>query len=693
VTAALMMAQQAAADVETAGGPAHSYYTTSTTLPSSSAVKSVRFGQQQALQQQQQQQQHLSKANVEPERPGQEKDALAEATIGLEIAANLALAFARDVRREKLAVDQSNQVHGGQGQPPHSSHHPANASSSACRPVRSMPSTTASPRRHIQPGAAAAAAPVTVRTTGHQQEVTLSEFYQLLQFVSGQARGGLGGGPVGGIVSSDPPLLLRPSPPVSSALNADSTTTSATTATTTKMPTTASVGSSTTSTPLPPPSSHSALPPGYLTARSFRQSTTSSSGSNNNSAAATTTTITLAKRPTSHNHDDPGALGVDPGVRSDRSSITTHRSHSVEVNYDNYLIQSNHQTQRQPPPPVAVAGVEQPLLPPPTSSTSSSSNHALKTRSLPRNCQQPTGSSQQTSAMGGGGVGAGAPVGRHWAEILALITQVLSGTDQYNNSLIKQQQQQQQQQQQRTATTAGGNHQIVTAGATGQTSGQTPLPPPSATPVKRQQQQQQHRRPAMGDSLSDSEEAYLRRRRQGSSGSPTTAASGVGSSANNHMTMTPSSRGDARHYDSLRTPRSSSRASSVAANDRSVDANGGGGHQSYLASLSQRLQIEQYIVKTLSHLTRSDKATASADSDKDGLDCGYIECWGSPERSSSRGAQPPPSNNNNNSNVGLERALLRLDQRMRADRQPRIYQHHHWRITPAECNALFLCKV
>jgi hypothetical protein len=54
---------------------------------------------------------------------------------------------------------------------------------------------------------------------------------------------------------------------------------------------------------------------------------------------------------------------------------------------------------------------------------------------------------------------------------------------------------------------------------------------------------------------------------------------------------------------------------------------------------------------------------------------------------------PPPNNNNNNSNVGLERALLRLDQRMRADRQPRIYQHHHWRITPAECNALFLCKV
>jgi hypothetical protein len=118
VTAALMMAQQAAAEVETAGGPAQSYYTTWTTLPSSSSsVKSVRFGQQQALQQQQQQQQQqqLSKPNVEPERPGQEKDALAEATIGLEIAANLALAFARDVRRKKLAVDQSSQVHAGPG--------------------------------------------------------------------------------------------------------------------------------------------------------------------------------------------------------------------------------------------------------------------------------------------------------------------------------------------------------------------------------------------------------------------------------------------------------------------------------------------------------------------------------------------------------------------------------------------------
>ena len=42
--------------------------------------------------------------------------------------------------------------------------------------------------------------------------------------------------------------------------------------------------------------------------------------------------------------------------------------------------------------------------------------------------------------------------------------------------------------------------------------------------------------------------------------------------------------------------------------------------------------------------------------------------------------------------MGLERALLRLDQR-RVLRHPKAYQHHHWRITPAECNALFLCKV
>jgi hypothetical protein len=272
---------------------------------------------------------------------------------------------------------------------------------------------------------------------------------------------------------------------------------------------------------------------------------------------------------------------------------------------------------------------------------------------------------------------------------------VLSGSDQYTNSLKQHQQQQQQQQQQQRTAVAAGNHQIVTAGTIGQTSGQTP--PPSATPVKRQQQQQQQqRRPAVGDSLSDSEEAYLRRRRQASSAACPSAS---------NTSVTSSSSRDQRHYDSLRTPRSSSRASSVA-NDRSSDNTGG--HQSYLASLSQRLQIEQYIVKTLTHLTKSEKGinnvNSADESDKDGgLDgCGYIECWGSPERNSSgRGssagvnasAQPLNQQQINNSNVGLERALLRLDQRMRADRQPRIYQHHHWRITPAECNALFLCKV
>lgn len=576
VTAALMMAQQQAAAEE---------YSNSSTLPSSSNVKSVRFGRQQQQQ------------ADEPERPGVEKDALAEATIGLEIAANLALAFARDVRREKLA-DQSNPA--GQTQ--------QTLPAKPCRPVRSMPPAADSLRRH-ELGAGTG-----VRTTGHQQEVTLSEFYQLLQFVSGQARG-LGGSTSNVIVSSDPPLVR---PPVSSALNAESTTATG------KSP---AVSSSTTSTPLP---SHP-LPPGYLTARSFRQST-------NNSAAM----AAVAKRPPPH---DDGQRSV-PCDRNPSAS----RSHSVEINYDNYTIESQ-QT-------LASAIGTTAAGPPP----SSSSNHTLKTRSLPRTCHPPT--SQAATA--------GAPVGRHWAEILALITQLLSGADRYTNSL-------------KHPTRDGGggrsatNHPTVTS-TSADASGQTPA---SVTPVRRQQ-----RRPAPGDSLSDSEEALLRRRRQASSTSPTL------------VTNNTTANRDHRHYDSLRTPRSSSRASSVA-NDRPCDS-GGGGHQSYLASLSQRLQIEQYIVKTLTHLTKSEKGIADgtgSESDKeatDGSGCGYIECWGSPERNNGRGSAAGSLSNQqqiNISNVGLERALLRLDQRMRADRQPHIYQHHHWRITPAECNALFLCKV
>ena len=90
------------------------------------------------------------------------------------------------------------------------------------------------------------------------------------------------------------------------------------------------------------------------------------------------------------------------------------------------------------------------------------------------------------------------------------------------------------------------------------------------------------RRPG-GNSLSDLEEAFLKRRlTESSTASPTTRD---------------------RHYDSLRTPRPSSMTS--------VNENAGSGHQFYLASLSQRLQIELYIVvsQSLTHVSKSTKHT------------------------------------------------------------------------------------
>ena len=125
-----------------------------------------------------------------------------------------------------------------------------------------------------------------------------------------------------------------------------------------------------------------------------------------------------------------------------------------------------------------------------------------------------------------------------------------------------------------------------------------------------------------------------------------------------------------RNYDSLKTTKRSSHASS--------GGGGGGGHESYLASLSQRWQIEQYIANALSHLNGRDAAKWSSGS--------QVECWGSPERRSSIARDCEALK------AGLQRALLRLDLR-RTHRHPRAFQHHHWRITPAECNALFLCKV
>lgn len=172
---------------------------------------------------------------------------------------------------------------------------------------------------------------------------------------------------------------------------------------------------------------------------------------------------------------------------------------------------------------------------------------------------------------------------------------------------------------------------------------------------------------ATGGSLSDSEEAYHQRRR---------------------LAAAPASN---RPYDTLQSQKStsSSRPSSRAGQSQC------GSHHSYLASLSQRLQIEQYIVKTLRHLGRSPSgalvAPDSPYSSESGPN-GFVQSWGSPQHAAASANGSGSSNNNNNNSIGLERALLRLDQR-RIERQPRQYQHNHWRITPAECNALFLCKV
>lgn len=107
---------------------------TGTPLPSS---KSVRFGQQHNAEQ------------------GQQQDALTEATIGLEIAANLALAFARDVRRERMQTEGTH---------------------AATPPNPSVPLVTRLPR----PPDPSSGVKVQQQ---QQQEVTLSEFYHLLQYV------------------------------------------------------------------------------------------------------------------------------------------------------------------------------------------------------------------------------------------------------------------------------------------------------------------------------------------------------------------------------------------------------------------------------------------------------------------------------------------------------------------------------
>lgn len=519
---------------------------TGTPLPSS---KSVRFGQQHNAEQ------------------GQQQDALTEATIGLEIAANLALAFARDVRRERMQTEVTH---------------------AATPPLPSVPLVTRLPR----PPDPSSGVKVQQQ---QQQEVTLSEFYHLLQYVGHhhhqrqsqqlqqQQQPGAGHdsqshsqSSTAMLVSSDPNPLPQSQATLTSALSHSNS-----------------------------KPAGQRLPLGYLTARSFRQSQSSSAA-------------------------------PSPAAR---------RSHSVEVNHQPEVVPFSASATTTPSTPNASSVRNQ------TQPGSSSLSSSLKTRSLPRTVSSPAGSAVvasvgTTSATTGivqSTEGASQhhhhhhppPPVRHWAEILALITQVLSGADQYCPAAV-------------AAASSTTEKRGTSAAARSRPS------PPNASSSG-----------GGGGSLSDSEEAYHRRRLSA-------ATTSVHRERQYETLKNAPSRGTS-------TTRPSSRASTVAPSDDPV------GHQSYLASLSQRLQIEQYIVRTLkAHLAA---ASGQKKEEEEPTTGAYIECWGSPERKISGRATP-----SGNSSLGLERALLRLDQR-RTDRHPRIYQHHHWRITPAECNALFLCKV
>ena len=526
-------------------------------------IKSVRFGQQQQ-QQQQQQSDPAGSIALGGQQREQQESALAEATIGLEMAANLALAFARDVRRER----QMQLAEVAATAPP--------APSPAAAPSVAATASTRQRQQHPPQD------PV-------KQEVTLSEFYQLLQFVTHHHQAS--GKPAGQAAHQQPTSkdphhhhhhhLPPPHPPQSSALK-------------------------------PSPASQQ-FPPGYLTARSFRQN-----------------------RKIHHQ-----TVTAEPP-----SPVATRRSHSVEVNHHDVV--------------AAAAAVANDAA---TAASHQQSASQLKTQSLPRTVRP----GSQGSTLAGSVQAAFVPSTdsaapatpshhhhhhhhhqqqqqhhpppvRHWAEILALISQVLSRADQYQAPQPPQQRHQQQQ--------AGTCSKRPAGGGAGR------KPPPTLPAASSG---------GGGGSVSDSEEAYHRRQ----------LASAVRVAESG------------RPYETLKNPtRPSSRASSVADGHGA----GGGGHQSYLASLSHRLQIEQYIVKTLTHLTKENGGGKSCQDDGP---AGYFESWGSPERTSKGGNGRPSTPN---SNLGLERALLRLDQR-RTERHPRIYQHHHWRITPSECNALFLCKV
>ena len=533
-------------------------------------VKSVRFGRQPSM------------PDVQQQKP---PDALAEATIGLEIAANLALAFARDVRRERLAAALA----GGGPSPP------------------------------TLPTAAAAAAPsIELHLPSNRQEVTLSEFYQLLQIV-GQTRSAPSVTAQQQQQQQHQPQLQQPPATTSSALvdgGSGPAAADATAVTTTITPT---PGLNNDRLPQKQQQQQQTnkLPPGYLTARSFRQQSVPPSVN----ATPVSSSSSTGPRPQS------SAAGVVQPL-SQQSSTSSAATSSLRRQSSTNIIANS-----------GVSGQTQ-----------------LKTRSLPRPNSSAANHSSATPSCSRPTTPVPPPQvdAQCWAEILSLISKVLNVSSDPNHHLHHHPPSSAAA---AAAEAAGARHQQSQPG--NGWNDRTKRRPVSSGLV------------ATSGSLSDSEEAYHQRRR-----SAAAAASN-------------------RPYDTLQTKSTSnSRPSSRAGQQQQQQYS----HHSYLASLSQRLQVEQYIVKTLRHMGRTPSgaqiaAVAATDShghSGEGVSS-FVQSWGSPERSLSSSSEQQQRGGGNNS-VGLERALLRLEQR-RIERQPRQFQHQHWRITPAECNALFLCKV
>ena len=532
-------------------------------------VKSVRFGQE--------------VYNVR-------KDALAEATIGLEIAANLALAFARDVRRERLAspappagvpaaVPGATSPGGVLVSSSNQSAPSAGSGATRTAYARLYPSDRAPERSSSSAG----------RPAGH--ELTLSEFYQLLKYVGYERKDPLPAAhpplvtepPVHPAAAPQPSSALSsanggglpPHPPQTSSADRSLTRAHSSSAETAAMPQHPHQQRRSVTPSVPAaPASQNQLPPGYLTAQSFRQR--AKRRTLGAPVELQTSTCNLQRKSQSREGS------YDNLADCSRASVASGAADGEPYPLKTRSLPRSHEPSRMSSPTVDMSRIQQPSTPQP----------------------QPVHPAQQQKPV------------RNWNEILQLITQVLSTCDQYPV---------------RPPATCSS----TTATA------DVHQPPPT---------QRRYQRPA-GGSLSDSEEAYHRRK-----------SADADRQRQNYGTLGGSGAG----------PKSSHTSDNLTS------------HQSYLASLCQRLQVEHYIVQTLSNLTAKPSQSCTSLTDKSSL--AFVECWGSPERAAR------PRRDSGATKMGLERALLRLDQR-RVLRHPKAYQHHHWRITPAECNALFLCKV